>query len=101
MIQQVRCKLTGGTLLLPPLNVDNGKHYFGEVKRFPWISDLVKIIEHGVPMVTSSTPSDPRQALHCGNHSSVQEHRFTVWEIYMKMSDGTKAWFSPGKPPPK
>ena len=36
--------------------------------------------KHGVPVVTSSTPTDPRQALQYGNHSSVQEHRPTVWE---------------------
>ena len=70
----------GGTLVLPPLNVDDVKHDFGEVKGFPGISDLVEIIEHGVPMVTSSTPSDPRQALQYGNHSSEQEHISTVWE---------------------
>ena len=52
-----------GTLVLPPLNVDNVKHHFGEVKRFPEIPDLVKIIEYGVPVVTSSTPTDSRQEL--------------------------------------
>ena len=80
--------------MLPPLNVDDVKHHFGEVNGFPRISDLVEIIEHGVPMVNSSTPTDPRQALQYGNHSSVQEK-------YVKISDGTDAWFSPGKPSPK
>ena len=70
----------GGTLVLPPLNVDDVKHHFGEVKRFPGISDLVEVIKHRVPVVTSSTPTDPRQALQYGNNSSVQEHRSTVWE---------------------
>ena len=69
-----------GTSVLPPLNVDNAKHYFGEVKGYPGISDVVEILEHGVPVVTSSTPTDPRQALQYGNHSSVQEHSCTVWE---------------------
>ena len=49
----------GRTLVLPPLNADDVKHHFGEVKGFPGISDLVEIIEHGVPVVTSSTPTDP------------------------------------------
>ena len=70
----------GGTLVLPPLNVDDIKHHFGEVKGFPGILDLVEITQHGVRVVTSSTPTDPRQALQYGNHSSVQEHRPTVWE---------------------
>ena len=70
----------GGTLVLPPLNVDDVKHHFGKVKGFPGISVLVEIIKHGVPVVTSATPTDPRQALQYGNHSSVQEHMSTVWE---------------------
>ena len=49
----------GGTLVLPPLNVNDVKHHFGEVKGFPGISDLVEIIKHGVPVVTSTTPTDP------------------------------------------
>ena len=70
----------GGTLVLPPLNVDDVKHHFGKVRGFPWISDLVETIKHGVPVVTSATPTDPRQALQYGNHSSVQEYMPTVWE---------------------
>ena len=70
----------GGTLVLPPLNLDDVKHHFGEVKGFPGIFDLVKMIKHGVPVVTSSTSTDPRQALLYGNHSSIQEHRSTEWE---------------------
>ena len=91
----------GGTFVLPPLNVDGVKHRFGEVKGFPGISDPVEIINHGVPVVTSATPTDPRQALQYGNHSSIQEHRSTVWENYVKMSDEIDVWFSPGKSPPK
>ena len=53
----------GGTFVIQPLNVDDVKHHFGEVKRFPGVYDLVEFIEHGVPVVTSSTPTDPRQAL--------------------------------------
>ena len=70
----------GGTLVLPPFNVDDVKNHFGEVKGFPGISDLVEIIKHGVPVITSATPTDPRQALQYGNHSSIQEHRSTVWK---------------------
>ena len=52
----------GGTLVLPPLNVDDVKHHFGNVKEFPGISVLVDLIKHGVPVVTSATPTDPRKA---------------------------------------
>ena len=70
----------GGTLVLPPLSVNDVKHHFGNVKGFPGISVLVDLIKHGVPVVTSATPTDPRQAFQYGNHSSVQEHMSTVWE---------------------
>ena len=70
----------GCTLVLPPLNVDDVKHHFGKVKGFSGIADLVKIIKHGVPVATLATPTDPQQALQCGNHSSVQEHMPAVWE---------------------
>ena len=65
--------------MLPTLNADDAKHHFGEVKGFPGVSDLVEDINHGVPVVTQATPTDPQQALQYGNHSSIQEHRFTVW----------------------
>ena len=74
---------TGGTLMLPPLNVDDLKHHFGEVKKFPGISELVEMIEHDIPVVTSSTPTDPRQALQYGNYSRVQGNMSTVWEKNM------------------
>ena len=48
------------TLVLPRLNADDVQRHVGEVKEFPVISDLVKIINHGIPVVTSSTPTDPR-----------------------------------------
>ena len=80
----VRMARTGPELdlinsVLPTLNADDAKHRFGEVKRFPGVSDAVEDINHGVPVVTQATPTDPRQALQYGNHSSIQEHRFTVW----------------------
>ena len=68
------------TLVFPPLNIDDVKFHFGKVKGFPGISNLVEIIKHGVPVVTSATPTDPRQALQHGNHSCIQEHMSTVWE---------------------
>ena len=40
----------------------------------------MEIIKHGVPVVTSATPTDPRQALQYGNYSGVQEHMSTVRE---------------------
>ena len=67
-------------MVLPPLNVDDVKHHFGKIRGFSGISDLVEIIKHGVPVVTSATPTDLRQALQYGNHSSIQEHMSTVWE---------------------
>ena len=70
----------GGTLVLPSLNVDDVKHHFGEFKGFPGISDLVETIKHGVPVVTSATPTDPRRSFQYRNHSSLHEHSSTVWQ---------------------
>ena len=61
----------GGTLVLPPLNVDDVKHHFGDVKGFPGISVLVDLIKHGVPVVTSAkhTVWKPQQRARAHAHS--------------------------------
>jgi len=70
----------GGTLVSPPLNVSDVKHYFGVVKKFPMISELLHIIEKGVPVKTSQSKYDLEKALKYGNHRSIQEHLPRVWK---------------------
>ena len=91
----------GGTLVLPPLNVDDVKHHFGDVKGFPGISVLVDLIKHGVPVVTSATPTDPRKCYSMETTAACKSTCPQYGKNYAKMFDETDAWFSPGKPPKK
>ena len=64
----------GGTLVSPPLSVDQVKHYFGDVQGFPEIDELIDIIQYGVPMNSTVTNLDPTRALQSDNQSGVREH---------------------------
>ena len=54
----------GGTLVSPPLSVSQVEHYFGNIKGFPAITELVDIIKNGVPVKRQSLTST--QQKHCG-----------------------------------
>ena len=69
----------GGTSVSPPLSVSQVEHYFGHIKGFPAITELVDI-KNGVPVKTSVTNVDPTRAMQYGNHSAVVEHMDLVWE---------------------
>ena len=45
----------GGTLVSPPLSVNQVEHYFGKVKGFPAIAELIDIIKNGMPSRQSRT----------------------------------------------
>ena len=46
----------GGTLVSPPLNVsDVDKRYFGDVKKFSQVDDLLRVVQHGVPAETKQS----------------------------------------------
>ena len=64
----------------PPLPVGQVEHYFGNIKGFPAITELVDIIKNGVPVKTSVTNLDPTKALRYGRHNAVVEHIDLVWE---------------------
>ena len=70
----------GGTLVSPPFSLSQVEHYFGDIKGFPAITELVDIIKNGVPVKTSVTDLDPTRAMQYGNHSTVAEHMDLVWE---------------------
>ena len=70
----------GGTLVSPPLSVDQLKGYFGDVKAFPEIGELIDIIQDNVPVNLTFTNLDPTRALHYGNHSVVRGKMDLVWE---------------------
>ena len=69
----------GGTLV-SPLSVDQVKRYFGDVRGFPEIDELISIIQNGVLVNSTVTNRDPTRAVQYGNHSGVREHMDLVWE---------------------
>ena len=74
-------KRIGGTLVSPPFDVRGVEQYFGNIKRFPAIDDLLEIVANGGR--ARPTRSDPRlaEALQYCNHRSVEEHLPKIWEI--------------------
>ena len=70
----------GGTLVSPPLSVDQVKRYVEDVKRFPETNDLIDIFQNGVPVNSTVTNLDPTTAFQYGNHSGVREHMDLGWK---------------------
>ena len=62
------------------------EHYFGIIKGFPAITELVNI-KNGIPVKTSVTNVDLTRAIQHGNHSAVIEHMGLVWENCWKIFD--------------
>lgn len=63
----------GGTLVSPPLNVSDVTRYFGDVKYFPHLDKLLRIVRHGVHD-TATTQTNLEMTLEYGNHSSISNH---------------------------
>ena len=51
----------GGTSVSPPLSVSQVEHYFGNIKGFPAITELVDIIKNGVPVKRQSLTSTQQE----------------------------------------
>ena len=76
----------GGTLVSPPSSVSQVEHYFGNIKGFPAITELVDI-KNGVLVKTLVSNLDLTRAMQCGNYSAVVEHMDLVWENCSKIFD--------------
>lgn len=74
----------GGTVVSPPVNVSDVQRYFGDIKKFRLINELLEIRSTGVPVKTSSMKADVLKALEYGNHRSAQEHLPQIWEKLME-----------------
>ena len=70
----------GDTLLSPPLDVRGVEQYFGNIKRFPAIDDLLEIVPYGVPARTTLSEPNLGKAPRYDNHSSIEEHLPKIWE---------------------
>ena len=64
----------GGILMTPPVDPDYIRRYFGEIKGFPKIDELITIVSGGVPVIAPPTQADLESALRYGNHRSAEEH---------------------------
>ena len=64
----------GGSLVAPPIDPVHIQRYFGDLKGFGAVDDLVMIVTGGVPVHAAATGVDLDRALQYGNHPSVNEH---------------------------
>ena len=70
----------GGILVTPPVDPDYIRRYFGELKGFPKIDELITIVSGGVPVIAPPSQADLENALRYGNHRSAEEHHHLIWE---------------------
>jgi len=70
----------GGSLVAPPINPAHIKRYFGDLKGFGAVDELVAIVTGGLPVNAVATGVDLEHALQYGNHPSVNEHLPAVWK---------------------
>ena len=70
----------GGILVTPPVDPDYIRRYFGELKGFPKIDEMITIVSGGVPVIAPPSQADLESALRYGNHRSAEEHLPLIWE---------------------
>ena len=70
----------GGILVTPTVDPDYIRRYFGELKGFPKIDELITIVSGGVPVIAPPSQADLESALRYGNHRSAEEHHHLIWE---------------------
>ena len=70
----------GGILVTPPVDPDYIRRYFGELKRFPKINELITIVSGRVPVIAPPSQADLESALRYGNHRSAEEHHHLILE---------------------
>ena len=64
----------GVILVTLPVDPDYIRRYFGELKGFPKIDELITIVSGGVSMIAPPSQADLKSALRYGNHRSAEEH---------------------------
>lgn len=70
----------GGTLVSPPLNLNDVERHFGSKMQFPDIPNLIDIVDKGVPAKTHDNAPDLTSSLRYGNHATIDAHMDVVWE---------------------
>ena len=69
-----------GILITPPVDPDYIRRYFGELKGFSKIDELITIVSGGVPVIAPPSQADLESALRYGNPRSAEEHLPLIWE---------------------
>ena len=64
----------GGSLVAPPIVPVHIRRYFGDLKGFGAVDELVRIVTGGVPVHAAATGADLERVLQYGSHPSVNEH---------------------------
>ena len=67
-------RAVGGSLVAPPIYPTHVQRYFGDLKGFGAVDEVVSIVTRGVPVNAVTTGADRERALQYGNHRSVAEH---------------------------
>ena len=69
----------GGSLVPPPVDAAHIQRYFGDVKGFGAIDELVTIVTNGVPVKAAPRGSGVDRVLQYGSHRSAAEHLPAIW----------------------
>ena len=64
----------GGSMVAPPVDPVHIQRYFGDLKGFGAVDELVRIVTGGVLVDAAATGADLERAVLYGNHPSVNEH---------------------------
>ena len=70
----------GGALVTPTIDPTHIQRYFGDVKGFGAVDELVSIVTRGVPVNAVMCGVDLERALQYRNHRSVSDHLPAIWE---------------------
>ena len=68
----------GGSLAASPVDATHSQRYFGELKRFGAIDDLITIVTKGVSVKAAPSGADLARAPQYGSHQSAAEHLPTI-----------------------
>lgn len=77
----------GGSMVKPPVDPFDIGRYFGDLKGFPQINELITIVSGGEPVISPSSRADLETALQYGNHRGANEHLPLIWK---KIGEGVR-----------
>ena len=77
----------GGSLIAPPVDVLHTQRYFGDIKGFGAINDLITLVTKEVPVKAAPVGGGLDRALRYGNHRSAAEHLPAIWKNSAKTYD--------------